>query len=196
MKQDKQAFKPIKKLGRDANGGLSYEPFTANGHKYHFIRPGDEIGIRKWTEYEKLKIVVGTGQTFAGIVEAFKQITDLAGQDKEFSKIRTELILLADSYRKAILDMSAARYNKAFYLCTIFIYREGDDPYKWDINTAESYIADWVEENVSEQDLFFFAMLLTPGFSKVFQELSAEAAAQAEKLSVVTGYTKAGSTTS
>ena len=189
MKEEKQTFKPIKNLGRDANGGLSYEPFTANGHKYHFIRPGDEIGIRKWTEYEKLKIVVGTGQTFAGIVEAFKQITDLAGQDKEFSKIRTELILLADSYRKAILDMSAARYNKAFYLCTIFIYREGDDPHKWDMNTAESYIADWMDENVSEQDLFFFAMLLTPGFNRVYQELSEEAAKQSEKLEKLSGAT-------
>lgn len=188
-KTKEKTFKPIKKLGRDPNGGLSYEPFTANGNTYHFIRPGDEIGIKKWTEYEKLKIVVGTGQTFAGIVEAFKQITDLAGADKEFAKIRTELILLADSYRKAILDMSAARYNKAFYLCTIFIYRAGDDPYHWDMNRAESYISDWVAENVSEQDLFFFAMLLTPGFSRVFQDLNAEAAIQAERLAKLSGVT-------
>lgn len=188
-KTKEKTFKPIKKLGRDPNGSLSYEPFTANGHTYHFIRPGDEIGIKKWTEYEKLKIVVGTGQTFAGIVEAFKQITDLAGADKEFAKIRTEVILLADSYRKAILDMSAARYNKAFYLCTIFIYRAGDDPYSWDLNRAESYISDWVAENVSEQDLFFFAMLLTPGFSRVFQELNAAAAEQAERLAKLSGVT-------
>ena len=188
-KTKEKTFKPIKKLGRDPNGGLSYEPFTANGNTYHFIRPGDEIGIKKWTEYEKLKIVVGTGQTFAGIVEAFKQITDLAGADKEFAKIRTEVILLADSYRKAILDMSAARYNKAFYLCTIFIYRAGDDPYSWDLNRAESYISDWVAENVSEQDLFFFAMLLTPGFSRVFQELNAAAAEQAERLAKLSGGT-------
>lgn len=185
--KEQTTFKKIKNLPRDANGNLSFEPFTANGHKYFFIRPGDEIGIKKWTEYEKLKIVVGTGQTFAGIVEAFRQITDLAGQDKKFSEIRTELILLADSYRKSVLDMSKDRYNKAFYLCTIFIYREGDDPYTWDLNRAERYIEDWAAENVSEQDMFFFAMLLIPGFGKVFQELSAEAAAQAEKLSVVTG---------
>jgi hypothetical protein len=188
-KTKEKTFKPIKKLGRDPNGSLSYEPFTANGNTYHFIRPGDEIGIKKWTEYEKLKIVVGTGQTFAGIVEAFKQITDLAGADKEFAKIRTEVILLADSYRKAILDMSAARYNKAFYLCTIFIYRAGDDPYSWDLNRAESYISDWVAENMSEQDFFLFAMLLIPGFGKVFQDLNAAAAEQAERLAKLSGGT-------
>lgn len=187
MNETKEQFKPIKKLARDANGGLSYEPFTANGNTYRFIRPGDPIGIRKWTEYEKLKIVVGTGQTFAGIVQGYQQMNDLLGADKEFAKIRTEAILLNDSYKKAVLDMSKDRYNKAFYLCTIFIYRDGDDPYKWDLNTAESYISDWVEENISEQDLFFFAMLLTPGFSKIFQDLKKEADEQAEKLLAVTG---------
>ena len=182
-----EPFKPIKKLGRDPNGNLSYEPFEANGHRYCFIRPGDEIGIKKWTEYEKLKVVVSTGQTFAGIVEGHNQMEALLGADKEFSKIRTEAILLNDAYKKAVLDMSKDRYNKAFYLCTIFIYREGDDPYHWDLNRAETYISDWVAENVSEQDLFFFAMLLIPGFSRVFSELSAEAARQAEKLLAVTG---------
>ena len=182
-------FKPIKKLARDPNGGLSYEPFTANGNTYHFIRPGDEIGIRKWTEYEKLKIVVGTGQTFSGIVQAFQQLVSLAGEDKAFKDIRTEIILLADSYKKSVLDMSKDRYNKAFYLCTIFIYRAGDDPYTWDMNRAESYIADWVAENVSEQDLFFFAMLLTPGFSKVLTELRNEAERQAERLEKLSGGT-------
>ncbi len=186
-KETSKTYKPIKNLARDPNGGLSYEPFEANGHKYHFIRPGDPLGIRKWTEYEKLKIVVGTGQTFAGIVEGYKQINDLLGSDKAFSAIRTEAILLTDSYRKAVLDMSKDRYNKAFYLCSIFIYREGDDPYQWDINRAERYIADWVEENINEQDLFFFAMLLTPGYAKTLTELRSEAEAQAEKLSVVTG---------
>lgn len=180
-------FKPIKKLARDPNGGLSYEPFTANGNTYHFIRPGDEIGIRKWTEYEKLKIVVGTGQTFSGIVQAFQQLVSLASEDKAFKDIRTEIILLADSYKKSVLDMSKDRYNKAFYLCTIFIYRAGDDPYTWDMNRAESYIADWVAENMSELDFFLFCQILIPGYSRVLLELKEEAERQAEKLEKLSG---------
>lgn len=186
-KEEKQTFKPIKNLARDPNGGLSYEPFEAGGHTYHFIRPGDPLGIKKWTEYEKLKIVVGTGQTFAGIVEGHRQMNDLLGSDKTFSAIRTEAIILNDSHKKAILDMSKDRYHKAFYLCSIFIYRDGDDPYHWDINRAEQYIGDWLEENINEQDLFFFAMLLTPAFAKVLHESRNEAEAAAEKLLAVTG---------
>jgi hypothetical protein len=182
-----EKFKPIKSLGRDANGGLSYEPFTANGNKYHFIRPGDPLGIRKWTWYSKLKNVFATGMTFSNIVEGHNQMAELLAADKAFEKIRLEAILLNDSYKKAILDMSKDKYDKAFYLCSIFIYREGDDPYEWDMNRAERYISDWVEERINDLDLFFFANLLTPGYNKVLKKLSEEAAAQTEKLLVVTG---------
>ena len=188
-KEEKQTFKPIKNLARDPNGGLSYEPFEAGGHTYHFIRPGDPLGIKKWTEYEKLKIVVGTGQTFAGIVEGHKQMNDLLGSDKAFSAIRTEAILLNDSHKKAVLDMSKDRYHKAFYLCSIFIYRDGDDPYQWDINRAEQYIADWQEERISEQDFFLFCQILIPAYNKVLQEYKSEADKRAEQLAKLSGGT-------
>ena len=94
---------------------------------------------------------------------------------------------MADAYKKGILDMSRDRFNKAFYLCSLFIYREGDDPYQWSMERAEQYISDWEEERISELDLFFFAMLLIPGYNNVLQELKGEADKQAAKLSVVTG---------
>ena len=190
---DKQVnHKPIKDLARvtlsdGTKGPLTYEPFEANGHRYCFIRPGDPIGPKKWGYYTKLKVVAGTGQTFESIIEGFGQIMKLAGEDKRFADIRTEIILLADSYRKALLDMSKARFDKAFYLCSLLIYREGVVQYEWDMNTAERDINDWLEDRINEQDLFFFAMLLTPGFNRIFQELSEEAARQAERLSAITG---------
>jgi hypothetical protein len=175
---------------------LSFEPFTANGHRYCFIRPGDPIGIELWTEYQKLEIVVGTGRVFESIVKGFKALQDLLASDKPFSEIRSEAILTVDSYRKAILDMSSERVSKAFYLCSIFIYREGDDPHGWTLARAETYIADWTAERMSEQDFFLLSMLLIQGFSKTFSELSAEAAAQAERLSVVTGFRQTANTSS
>jgi len=184
---EKAEFKPIKSLPKNDSGQLTYEPFTASGNKYLFIRPGSEIGIKKWGEYEKLKIVVGTGQTFQGIVQAFNEIGTVAAADNPFAEIRKEVILLADAYKKGILDMSRDRFNKAFYLCSLFIYREGDDPYQWSMERAEQYISDWEEERISELDLFFFAMLLIPGYNNVLQELKGEADKQAAKLSVVTG---------
>ena len=78
--------------------------------------------------------------------------------------------------------MSKERYNQAFYLCSIFIYKDGTDPYEWDFETATEAITNWQEERISEIDLFFFAVLLIPGFKAMFDELQEAANRMTEKL--------------
>lgn len=175
-------YKEIKPLEKDANGALTYAAFVANGVTYKFIKPGDPIGIRKWTIYEQMKVVVGTGKTFGEIATYFKDHKTLLGADKPFAEIRVEAILATDSMQKAIVEMSKDRYNHAFYLCSIFIYAEGSDPYEWDMETATQMITNWREERISEIDLFFFASLLIPGFRQTFKELQEEAERQTARL--------------
>lgn len=175
--------KQLVKFERDAGGNMTFAPFMANGKKYRFIKPGDSIGIRKWQEYEKLKIVSGTGRTFAEIVAALKEISLLAASDKDFSEIRAELIVTVDSLRKSILDLSKERYSKFFYLCTIFIYQDGKDPMEWDMDTATEMIDDWETEGIDEQDLLFFSLMLIPGWQATFKELQEKAEKEAERLS-------------
>ncbi len=182
QKQLMSDFKPIKILDRDQNGGLAYTPFTANGIKYKFIKPGDPIGIKKWTMYEQMKVVVGSGKTFSELATYFKDLKALLGADKPFADIRVEAILATDSMQKAIVEMSKERYNQAFYLCSIFIYKDGSDPYEWDFETATEAITNWQEERISEIDLFFFAVLLIPGFKAMFDELQEAANRMTEKL--------------
>lgn len=168
---------------RDAGGNLTFEPFFANGKKYRFIKPGEPIGIRRWQEYEKLKIVAGVGRTFAEIATALKEVSTLLAADKEFSQIRLEAILTLDGLRKSIVDLSKERYSKFLYLCSIFIYLDGTDPLTWDIDSATQMIEDWEIEGISEQDLLFFSLLLIPGWQAKFKELQEKAEAEAERLS-------------
>ena len=168
-------MRKMKHLPKDANGSLTYEMFEANGKKYKFIKPGNPIGVRKWTVYEQMKVVVGSGKTFGELATYFKNHKELLGSDNKYSEIRVEAILETDSMQKAIVEMSKDRYNHAFYLCSIFIYEEGTDPYLWDVETATEMIKNWEAEPISELDLFFFASLLIPGFRKIFKELQAEA---------------------
>lgn len=158
----------------------------ANGVKYRFIKPGDPIGIRKWTEYEKMKVVAGVGKTFAEMVKYLKDHKSLLGGDTPFEKIRVEAILATDSVQKGILEMSKERYNKAFFLCSLFIYPDGTDPYTWDADKATEMIEDWEAERISEIDLFFFASLLIPGYRQTFKELQEEAERVTARLSVFT----------
>ena len=173
----------IKSLARRADGGL--EDFMANGHKYRAIRPGEPIGIQRWTEFEKLKLVFGFGQTFTAIFDALKAIQDLAAADKPFSEIRTEIILSVNSMLRGITDLSQARYNKALYLASVFIVREGDDIRSWDTHLAEQYIQDWAEEGLSEQDFFYFAGSVTNTFAAKFNQMNDEVSRERERLSAI-----------
>jgi len=178
-KRMKEKHQEIVRFERDGNGNMTYVPFKANGKKYKFIKPGDPIGIAKWSEYKKLSIVVGGGVTFADLVIGLREHKKLLGSDQPFSDIRSEAIIWADSQMKGLIDLSRARYDKSFYLASIFIYEDGTDPYEWSNDLAERMVEDWAIGRVSEEDLFFFAMLQIPAWKAIFQELSEQAEREA-----------------
>jgi hypothetical protein len=178
-KRMKVKHQEIVKFDRDENGNMTYAPFKANGKTFKFIKPGDPIGIAKWSEYQKLQIVVGGGVTFADLIVGLREHKKLLSADQPFSEIRSEAIVWADSTIKGLIDMSQARYDKAFYLASIFIYEDGKDPYAWDMEIAGKMVEDWAIGRVSEEDLFFFAMLQIPAWRQIFQELSERAEREA-----------------
>lgn len=178
--------KPVKhteivKFDRDGNGNMTYAPFKANGKTYKFIKPGDPIGIAKWSEYQKLQIVVGGGVTFSDLIVGLREHKNLLGSDQRFSDIRSEAIVWADSTIKGLIDMSQARYDKAFYLASIFIYEDGKDPYAWDMEMAGEMVENWAVGRVDEQDLFFFAMLQIPAWQQILNELSEQTEREAAR---------------
>jgi len=173
-----------KELPKGADGLMT--DFETAKHRYRVMRPGEPMGIQRFTEYEKLQSVFGFAQTFAGLLEVFTELETLLGADKPFSQIRTEAILLVNSAKRSIVDMSAARYNKALYLATLFIVREGDDATKWDMHTAESYIQDWAEEGLSEQDFFMLSASAVRGFKETFNKIKSEVSREEARLSAIT----------
>ena len=180
-KRMKEKHQEIVRFDRDANGNMTYAPFNANGKTYKFIKPGDPVGIAKWSEYQKLQIVVGGGVTFADLIVGLREHKALLSSDQKLSDIRSEAIVWADSTIKGLIDMSQARYDKSFYLASIFIYEDGKDPYTWDMEMAGRMVEDWAIGRVSEEDLFFFAMLQIPAWSQILSELSERAEREAAR---------------
>lgn len=173
--------KQLVSFDRDANGNMTYKPFTANGTRYNFIKPGDPIGIDKWTEYQRLQIVVGGGVSFNDLILGLREHKKILSSDQPFSDIRSEAIIWADSQIKGLIDLSQSRYHKSFYLASLFIYEEGTDPYLWSMDIANKMLEDWAIGAVNEQDLFFFAMLQIPAWSQIFDELSEQAGREAAR---------------
>lgn len=177
----KEKHQQIVRFERDANENMTYAPFKANGKTYKFIKPGDPIGIEKWSEYQKLQIVVGGGVTFADLIIGLREHKKLLGSDQAFSEIRSEAIVWADSTIKGLIDMSQARYDKSFYLASIFIYEDGTDPYAWSMEIAGKMIEDWAVGRIDETDLFFFAMLQVHAWSQILSELSDQVGIEAAR---------------
>lgn len=161
-------------LPKDAQGIIL--PFETKNHKYKVIRPGNPIGIQRYLEFEKLQIPAGMGLSFAEIAGVLKELELLLGSDKAFAEIRTEAILKANSLRRGIVDLSKTRFSKALYLATIFIYRDGDDLSKWDMETATEYLEDWKEAGISETDFFYLSLRMVNGFSKIYGSIKQEIA--------------------
>ena len=183
--------RPIKTidLPKDQNGLLL--PFSTPKHSYTPIRIGTPIGVRRWTEQEKLQVVLGTGQTFAALSEGLQNLTTIAASERPFAEIRAEMIVLLTSMRRGIANLGNARYNQALYMATIFIIQDGDpNPLHWDLEKAEKIVKDWEEAGVNEQDLFFFAIDTVRGWKKFFQSAKAELDSQEDVLLGISGLKK------
>jgi len=167
--------KSIVTFSRDQSGVLTYEPFTANGKKFKFIKPGDPVGIAKWGKFNTLSIIVGSGVTFSELVSGLNAHQKILGSDKPFSEIRTEAIVWCADMKKGIIDLSKNRRDPALYLASLFIYRDGEHPFEWTEEAADEMIKDWEVGHVSEQDLFFFALSQVPAWSAILKELQAQA---------------------
>lgn len=186
IKHMKSKHQEIIAFERDANGNMTYAPFKANGKTYNFIKPGDPIGIEKWSEYQKLKIVVGGGVSFEDLILGFREQKKFVAGNHALEDLRSELIVWFDSQIKGLIEMSQARYDKAFYLASIFIYEDGKDPYDWDMDMAGKMIEQWAIGRVDEQDLFFFAMLQIPAWKAILSELSEQVEREAARSLVAT----------
>lgn len=182
--------KPIVTFSRDQSGALTYEPFTANGKRFKFIKPGDPVGMEKWGKFNTLSIIVGSGVTFAELVSGLTEHQKMLAADKPFSEIRTEAIVWCDSMKRGIIDLSKNRNDPAFYLASLFIYREGSHPFDWSEEMADEMIEDWRKGHVSEQDLFFFALSQVPAWSAILSELRDQAERNAARSLVDTILTR------
>lgn len=182
---EKVETKQIRTLEKDQDGIIL--PFETKKGRYNIIRPGEPLGIQRFTEFEKMKIVFGMGKTVGDIVGALESIEKVLASDKPMADIRHEAILTLNSLRRGIVDTSKQRYNYALYLCTIFIWKDGDDRLKWDLATAEKYIEDWQAEGLNELDFFSFALAASSELHGHIRKLQAEESARQAVLSGVIG---------
>ncbi|MDB4433154.1 hypothetical protein N9166_00260 [bacterium] len=63
-----------------------------------------------------------------------------------------------------------SRYPAAYYICTLFIIREGEDLNSWNFEAADEKINDWVKENYRAVDFFGLALATSEESQTIINE--------------------------
>jgi hypothetical protein len=159
-------------IALEVDNAGNLKDFATPTAQYRVIPLGSPLGINRYTAWRKLCAGFGVGQTPTDIIEGFRKIQLLILDDKKLAEVRRDIVLLTDSYIKGVVEMTRRRFDQAFWVCSCFIYREGDDPNQWDDKKAERDIADWADSGVDENVLFFFAANKTSGMRQLFNDVT------------------------
>tara|TARA_R110002096_G_scaffold135829_5_gene287918 strand:- start:283 stop:837 length:555 start_codon:yes stop_codon:yes gene_type:complete len=146
--------------------------FTANGTKYIAMPPDKVFNIDRQVAYHNIETAFALNQTPTNIKERFTKMWDTVirlmgakGDDwqSNMDTMLRDCMNNMDSFKGEL----TSRYPAAYYICTLFIIREGEDLSHWDFETADTKIDDWVKENIASVDFFGLALAT----SKELQEI-------------------------
>ena len=162
-------------------------PFETKKHKYIPIKPGSPMGMRRYSEYQKLSVLVGLDFSFEGMLSAFEHIEKTVLADTAFSAARQEVVLFCNSIRQKVVDTGTSRAEKAFIMATLFFIRDNEDPAMWSMEWAEEIVEDWKNAGISEQDILFFCLSRISGLKEAYDRVLENQKSEAAKLSASFG---------
>jgi len=148
----------VKLLPRDKSGKLE-QVFQANGNWYKITYWDNGVPIVRWHLYELFSISFAFNrdpvEIFGHNQKAEQMLRDiLLGNTK---KDPLDIIQVLKASREGLLELNPKRFNRAMYLCSLFIIGENEDVRTWSPETAEAKIKDWVAEGFSIRDFFTLA---------------------------------------
>ncbi len=153
--------------GKKGNGFVS--EFIANGNKYTIRSADDGIGIMRFSQLQKMGSVVGYDATFDNQFKNWGELENIILSDEPISSIKKKSLLHISAVRDGLLEATKSKYQYAFYLCTLFIVREGEDLSTWSNSEAEAKINDWNIEQIHEQDFLSLALVTIPNFLNAYK---------------------------
>lgn len=161
----------LKQLPREKNGTISRK-FVANGTTYKILDASATMSLARYTEFSRMSAVVGFGVNFEGMLTHLQEIQKLVFDiDAKNSLTKKGAILKVESLLELIIKTSQERFDQAFYFCTLFIVREGEDLTVWDFDEQSEKVADWNLEGYSAEDFFLLCANTIPNFIASWQEM-------------------------
>lgn len=161
----------LKQLPRDKKGNI-LKKFEANGTTYKILDASQTMSLARYTEFSRMSAVVGFGVNFEGMLTHLQEIQKLVFDiDAKNSLTKKGAILKVESLLELIIKTSQERFDQAFYFCTLFIVKEGEDLTAWDFDEATEKVEDWNAAGYSAEDFFFVCANTIPSFIGAWKEM-------------------------
>lgn len=149
----------VKKLPRDNDGNIS-KFFTANGKEYKITHFDNGVPIERYMAYERLSLGFAYDASFQTMHDNLEDIGKLLNRILAGDSTANVGMVWAalSSMKDGLKSVKGSRFNRAMYVCTIFIIEEGEDVSTWDSSIAERKIENWSKEGYGVQDFFYLAI--------------------------------------
>lgn len=158
----------MKKLPRDSDGQILRE-FTANGNEYIILNGEDGLGALRTSALNRFNIQFGMARTFPMIHKDVADILNIVNGEGSLAEIRTKLGQHILPMLDGLGTISKERYDLAFWVCTLFIVRDGEDLTKWIESEQLEKIEDWNAEGITEWDFFTLAGSSDKSFFPIYR---------------------------
>ena len=138
--------------------------FMANGNKYIILEPKQCFNLGRMEAHMKLEKMFAFGNSLEGIYQ-YNQKSIKLFNDMQLAALGGHLM----QGEKNLFTDGILREHIAYYTCTLFIVRAGDDITDWDFNTAKEYIKDWLKEGLYGPDFFTLALHIFPDYTEILR---------------------------
>lgn len=155
----------IKHLPRKNNGDFE-RTFTANGHKYVIRSQEEGIGIRRYSKLLNFSAVWGFQADIASQLKAWKDAVNAADRALIGKGSFGEFFAIAQNAVNGLNRLGKTDYTFTFWICCLFVVREGEDMTEWVEDYQEEKIGDWVTEGLHEADFEYLVKKKLPEFSR------------------------------
>ena len=134
--------------------------FTANGQTYYIRNPKEGLPLKRAMELEKMSVVVPFNASFDSLISSLMRMKKIV--NSFFGNATPDVMPLMEeivNMEKGLRGGDDREHPPALVMCTLFIYRPGEDLRQWSMNDAKDKIKDWLAEGLIFDDFFSLATL-------------------------------------
>lgn len=143
--------------------------FTSiDGRQFRRTVDIDSLAVARYEAWERISIELGFALDFKSMFDSIGNAEQMVMDNN-----RVGAIIELNNLKRGMARITGDRHTIAMYLCTLFIVEKGEDPFTWNVETADSKIQCWSKQYAVG---FFLTLAINTvnGFKERFLSITQE----------------------